>query len=265
MKERNRLFCLFCALFIACFVLSAYATPEPDAYGWYVVRNSEHKQPVLDAHMRFIEDNGAFYVDRAHSDGDKEKVIYLTFDAGYENGNVAKTLDTLKARGVKSAFFILDNMITDNTELIKRMADEGHTVCNHSMNHKDMSTLSREEFTRELLGLESLYTEYTGGELAKYYRPPEGRFTEDNLKWAESLGYKTVFWSFAYEDWNNEKQPSREYAMKKILSNIHNGAVILLHPTSATNAAILDGLITELESMGYRFGVLDEIKNDAKT
>ncbi len=259
MKQRKLLFFLFSAIFAASFVLSAYATPEPDAYGWYIVRNSEHKQPSLDSHMRFIEDHGAFYLDRVHCDESTEKVIYLTFDAGYENGNVAKILDTLKSENVKGAFFILDNMITDETALVKRMADEGHTVCNHSMNHKDMSTLSREEFTSELLGLEELYTKHIGGELSKFFRPPEGRFTEDNLIWADSLGYKTVFWSFAYADWDNAKQPSHTSAKEKILSNLHNGAIILLHPTSKTNADILGDVIHELKAQGYRFGTLDEL------
>ncbi len=259
MKIQRSIFFLFCAIFSASFILSAYATPEPAAYGWYIVRNSEHKQPTLDAHMQFIEDHNAYYLDRSHGDDCEEKVIYLTFDAGYENGNISKILDTLDAHGAKAAFFILDHMVKKETALVKRMASSGHTVCNHSMSHRDMSTLSRKEFTDELLGLETLYTEYTGAELAKYYRPPEGRFTEENLEWADSLGFKTVFWSFAYADWDNNKQMSGEAAKEKILSNIHNGAILLLHPTSATNAAILDSVLSELESEGYRFGTLDEL------
>ena len=259
MKKEKVMFFIFCSLFAAAFVISSFATPEPDAYGWYVIRNAEHKQPELEGHMRFIEERDAYYLDRTHGDKEDDKVIYLTFDAGYENGNVAKILDTMKAHNVKGAFFILDNMITKETELVKRMADEGHTVCNHSMNHKDMSTLTREEFTAELIGLEELYTKHIGKELSKYFRPPEGRFTEDNLIWAGSLGYKTVFWSFAYADWDNQNQPSHESAKNKILSNIHNGAILLLHPTSKTNAEILDSIITELKSQGYRFGTLDEL------
>ena len=259
MKPRKLLCFLFSALFAAAFVLSAYATPEPEAYGWYITRNLEHKQPQLDSHMRFIEEHSAFYLDRTHADDSVEKVLYLTFDAGYENGNVARILDTLKQENVKGAFFILDNMITDETALVRRMADEGHTICNHSMNHKDMSTLSRTEFTSELLGLEELYTKHIGGEMSKFFRPPEGRFTEDNLIWADSLGYKTVFWSFAYADWDNGKQPSQDAAKEKILSNIHNGAILLLHPTSKTNADILGDIIRTLKGQGYRFGTLDEL------
>lgn len=259
MKIQRSLFLFFCAVFAASFILSAYATPEGAAYGWYTIRNSEHKQPPLDPYMQFIKNHNAYYVDEAHGDNEQEKVLYLTFDAGYENGNIAKILETLSAHDVKAAFFILDHMVKKETELVKKMAADGHTVCNHSMSHKDMSGLSKEEFCGELIGLEELYTQYTGQEMAKYYRPPEGRFTEENLEWANSLGFKTIFWSFAYADWDNDKQMSPDAAKEKILSNIHNGAVILLHPTSATNAAILDSVITELKSQGYRFGTLDEL------
>ena len=251
--------CFWSFVLSAVFIISAYATPEPDAYGWYIIRNSEHKQPQLEPHMSFIESHGAYYVDRTHGDDCSEKVVYLTFDAGYENGNVSKILDTLKEEDVRGAFFVLDNLITKETELVKRMVNDGHTVCNHSVRHKDMSTLTKEEFTSELLGLEEIYTEHIGGELSKYFRPPERRFTEENLDWANALGYNTIFWSFAYADWDNNKQPSVEAAREKILSNIHNGAIVLLHPTSATNAAVLKSVISELKAQGYRFGTLDEL------
>ena len=259
MKKNKISVCFCCFILCAVFVISAYATPEPDAYGWYVIRNSEHKQPQLEPHMSFIESHGAYYIDRAHGDDCDDKVVYLTFDAGYENGNVSKILDTLKAEGVHGAFFVLNNLITNANELVKRMIDEGHTVCNHSVRHKDMSTLTKEEFTAELLELEEIYSEHIGGELSKYFRPPEGRFTEENLDWAHALGYNTIFWSFAYADWDNNKQPSIEAAKEKILSNVHNGAIILLHPTSATNAEILKSVIGELKAQGYRFGTLDEL------
>ena len=187
-------------------------------------------------------------------------VIYLTFDAGYENGNVEKILDTLKDKEVRGAFFVLGNLVTSNTDLVKRMADEGHLVCNHTYHHRDMSKYTdKAEFALELTSLEDAYRKLTGREMSKYYRPPEGRFTEQNLKLAQEMCYSTVFWSFAYADWDNNKQPSAEYALKKILSNVHNGAVILLHPTSSTNAKIMPQLIDSLKSSGYRFGTLDEL------
>ena len=192
-------------------------------------------------------------------------MVYLTFDAGYENGNVEKILDVLKTENVKGAFFILGNLITRNTELVKRMADEGHTVCNHTVHHKDMTKVSsKEEFSAELCALEELYREYTGKEMAKYYRPPEGKYDEKTLAYANELGYKTIFWSLAYADWDNNKQPSIEKAMKILLDNMHNGAVILLHPTSATNAAIIGELIRTLKAEGYRFGELTGLVGEGR-
>ncbi len=171
-----------------------------------------------------------------------------------------KILDTLKAEEVPAAFFVLGHLIKKNRELVLRMKEEGHLVCNHTMRHRDMTKITSEEaFAAELQELEALYRREIGGEMPRYYRPPEGRFSEENLRMAQKLGYKTVFWSFAYADWDNEKKPPAEAAIQKILDHTHNGAVILLHPTSATNAAILPELIKRWRAMGYRFGTLDEL------
>ena len=241
-------------------LLSLPTSATSNACSWYCVRNKEHLQPRADTSLRFVESYNCFYVDRKHSDNDRDKVVYLTFDAGYENGNIAKILDILKEESVSGAFFILGNLIRKNPDLITRMLAEGHIVANHTMHHHDMSKVTDEkEFLKEITSLEKLYTEATGKEMAKYYRPPEGRFSEENLKWLKENGYKTVFWSIAYADWDNENQPSCEFAKKKILDHLHNGAVILLHPTSATNAAVLKDLISEIRSEGYRFGTLDEL------
>lgn len=168
-------------------------------------------------------------------------------------------LDTLKKHNAPGAFFVLDNLIRRNTGLVRRMAEEGHLICNHTVRHRDMSGFSREEFEKELHALEDVLREYTGLEMAKYYRPPEGRFSEENLKYAQDMGYKTVFWSLAYADWDNAKQPAPDKAMALLDANIHNGAIVLLHPTSKTNADILDTLMTKWEKDGYRFASLDEL------
>ncbi len=230
------------------------------AYNWYCKHTKDHSQPPLDYLLSFTKKASAYYIDTSHSDyNDKEKVIYLTFDAGYENGNIEKILDTLKKEEVPGAFFVLENLVKNNSELVKRMQDEGHLICNHTATHKDMSAVTdKEQFLAELNALEEDCKEI-GVECAKYYRPPEGRFTEQNLKFAEEAGYKTVFWSFAYVDWDNKSQMSEESAIKKVLDGTHNGEVILLHPTSATNAAILDDLIKAWRSEGFRFGTLDEL------
>lgn len=247
-----------CAVLLS--VLCVFNASAAQSFSWYCVRNTEHKQPVADANMRFVEDYGGYYVDKKHGDDCEEKVVYLTFDAGYENGNVEKILDVLKQKQAPAAFFILTNLVVKNTALVKRMSDEGHLVCNHTSKHPDVSKYtSLEELSAELDALEKTYTEYTGLKLSPYFRPPEGRFSIDTLKYAEELGYKTVFWSFAYADWDNDNQMCDYAAKKKILDNIHNGAILLLHPTSETNAAILGDVIDELRAQGYRFGTLDEL------
>lgn len=198
-------------------------------------------------------------LDRDHGDACSEKVIYLTFDAGYENGNVEKILDILKKHNAKGCFFILENLVKRNTDLVKRMFDEGHTVANHTMKHKNMSTLGKAELEKELCGLEKLCLDLTGHKMARLYRPPEGAFSEQNLKDADALGFKTIFWSFAYADWDNDKQPAPDAALSKLLNHLHNGEILLLHPTSSTNAKILDDFLSRLEKDGWRFGSLEEL------
>ncbi len=235
------------------------ASASAGGMSWYCVHVKDHKQPKADSSLSFIEEHGGYYVDGKHGDENREKVIYLTFDAGYENGNIEKILDCLRDNEVRGAFFVLGNLIEKNGDLIKRMNNEGHLVCNHTFSHKIMVGKSRESFEAELLKLESFCFEKTGVKMAKYYRPPEGRFDAQSLDFARDMGYKTVFWSFGYADWDNQKQPSHDWAKKKILDNLHNGEVMLLHPTSRTNAEILGELITEIKAQGYRFGTLDEL------
>ena len=198
--------------------------------------------------------------DAAYLGDPSEKVIYLTFDAGYENGSTEKILDTLKKHQVPAAFFLVGNYIEKNADLVRRMVSEGHIVGNHTMHHYDMSKISdRETFRKELSDLEALYQETTGQKMKKYYRPPQGVYSQENLSMAKELGYKTVFWSLAYVDWNNDSQPTKEQAFAKLLPRIHNGAVVLLHSTSRTNGEILEELLTKWQEMGYRFGTLEEL------
>ena len=198
--------------------------------------------------------------DAAYIGNQQEKVLYLTFDAGYENGCTEKILDTLQKHQVKAAFFLVGNYIEKNADLVRRMAAEGHIVGNHTMHHYDMSKLSEKgAFSKELTDLEALYKETTGQEMPRYYRPPQGIYSEENLKMAQELGYKTLFWSLAYVDWNNDSQPTKEQAFAKLLPRTHNGAVVLLHSTSSTNAEILDDLLTKWKDQGYRFAGIEEL------
>ncbi len=222
---------------------------------WGLSFRQEGQPPLGNAGADQLGRYGAAYL------GDtSEKVLYLTFDAGYENGSTAKILDTLKKHEVKAAFFLVGNYLEKNPDLVRRMAQEGHIVGNHTMHHHDMSKLSdKAAFSKELTDLEGLYQEVTGAQMPKYYRPPQGLYSEENLKMAQELGYKTVFWSLAYVDWNNDAQPSPEEAFRKLLPRTHNGAVVLLHSTSKTNAEILDELLTKWKAEGYRFETLDAL------
>ena len=250
--------------FILFFALTSNLTLPIQAqavrHQWYCKHVKEHVQPSLDIRLAFIEDYDAYYIDRCHTDANADdKVIYLTFDAGYENGNVEKTLNILRDENVPAAFFVLQNLIVKNTDIIKRMTDEGHLVCNHTAHHKNMSDWDDSAVLEELELLEKCYYEQTGNKMSKYYRPPEGAFSRENLDCVSKNGYKTIFWSFAYPDWDNNKQLTPEKAKKIIFDNLHNGEVMLLHPTSDTNVQILTDVIDEIRARGYRFGTLDEL------
>ena len=222
---------------------------------WGLSFRQEGAPPVGPANSEQLKQYDAVYLGDA-----SKKVIYLTFDAGYENGCTEKILDALKKHNIKAVFFLVGNYIEQNADLVRRMVEEGHIVGNHTMHHPDMSKISEKAaFEKELTDLEALYKEVTGQEMQKYYRPPQGNYSEDNLKMAKELGYKTVFWSLAYVDWNNDSQPTAEQAYQKLLPRIHNGAVVLLHSTSATNGEIMDELLTKWEQMGYTFGTVEEL------
>ena len=231
-----------------------------EAFNWYCRHVTDGSQPACDAAMQFIESCGGYYIDHRNSDPEAaEKVIYLTFDAGYENGNVEKILDVLQKEGVPGAFFVLSHFAESRPDLIRRMTAEGHTIGNHTASHKDMTKVhDKEAFLAELEKLNEAVRQ-AGGTVSPYYRPPEGRFSEENLRYAQAGGYKTIFWSFGYVDWDNERQMSGSDAMRIVLGGLHNGEVLLLHPTSETNAAILGDLIRALKERGYRFGTLDEL------
>ena len=256
MQKRDKIILLIAAaaaLLGTVLLLGGGKTVQTGAWG--LSFRQEGMPPVAPVNQATLEKMGGVYL------GDtKEKTIYLTFDAGYENGCTARILDVLQKHNAPAAFFLVGNYLEKNGDLVRRMVEEGHIVGNHTMHHKDMSKLNDPEvFGRELRDLEDLFREVTGKELPRYYRPPQGVYSEENLKMAQEMGYKTVFWSLAYADWDNEKQPTREQAFSKLLPRIHNGAVVLLHSTSQTNAEILDELLTKWEEMGYCFGSLTDL------
>lgn len=222
---------------------------------WGLSFQEEGKRPVGNATIEELSRYNAFYAENT-----EEKKIYLTFDAGYENGNTPAILDALKKHEAPATFFVVGNFISENQELIKRMEAEGHIVGNHTMTHPDMSKISTQEsFQKELSGVEDIYKEITGKEMTKFYRPPQGIYSTLNLSMAKEMGYHTFFWSLAYVDWLADAQPSKEEAFDKLLGRIHPGAIVLLHNTSKTNGEILDELLAKWEEMGYTFSTLKKL------
>ena len=223
------------------------------AIGWGIKRNDNHAQPDLGSQNKSLIEK---YNGIAMGNKDS-KNVYLTFDMGYEAGYTAKILDVLKANKVPACFFITAHYLNTQPDLVQRMIDEGHIIGNHTVNHKSLPTLSDEKVKEEIQNLHTAVFEKTGYEM-KYIRPPKGEYSERILALSKNLGYTTVMWSLAYDDWEEEKQGREEYGKQKIIENIHPGAVILLHATSKDNSNILDICIKEIKKMGYEFKSLDE-------
>ena len=225
---------------------------------WGLSFGESGTQPTGNAAAEDLAWYDAYYVG-----DDDEKVIYLTFDCGYENGNTEPILDALKKHDARATFFVVGHFLETAPDMAKRMVAEGHAVGNHTYHHLDMPTISDyETFQSEMDDVANLFHEVTGTELSMYYRPPQGKCNEQNLKMAQELGYDTIFWSLAYVDWNQDDQPSHEEAFEKLTTRVHPGAIVLLHNTSQTNGEILDELLTKWEEMGYSFKPLSELTGE---
>jgi peptidoglycan-N-acetylmuramic acid deacetylase len=255
MRKRD-LYILIGVMAIAvCLGIGVMLNENIETGSWGLSFQTEGQPPVGPANAAVLARYDAAYLGNT-----AQPVLYLTFDAGYENGYTAKILDILKKHEVTAAFFLVGNYLEKNPDLVRRMAAEGHMVGNHTMHHPDMSKIADPAaFQKELEDLEKLYISITGQKMAKFYRPPQGIYSETNLQMAKDLGYKTVFWSLAYMDWQNDNQPTAAYALEKLIPRTHNGAVVLLHSTSKTNAEILDELLTKWKEMGYTFGTLEDL------
>ena len=220
-----------------------------DNWGLGFGESGKEQQPTGTVPAQELAKEDAYYIG-----SNTEKVIYLTFDCGYENGNTEKILDALKKHQAPATFFVVGHFLESAPELVKRMVEEGHVVGNHTFHHPDMSAISSlDSFQQELDSVRELSQTITGEEMIRYYRPPQGKYSEENLNMAKKLGYRTFFWSLAYVDWKTDAQPTEEEAYKKLIGRIHPGAIVLLHNTSSTNGEILDGLLTKWEEMGYTF------------
>ncbi len=234
-----------------------YAHTAAAVDNWGLSFQQEGQPPVGNASPATLQEHDTYFV------GDTtKKTIYITFDAGYENGNTAPILDALKKHGVPATFFVVGHYLESAPDMVKRMVEEGHTVGNHTYHHPDMSSIRDESaFKDELTAVETTYKEITGQEMEKIYRPPQGKYSMQNLQMAKRLGYRTYFWSLAYVDWYADRQPTHEQAFKKLLGRIHPGAVVLLHSTSSTNGEIMDELLMKWKEMGYTFGKLSDLSD----
>ena len=240
---------IFCGILIL--LLSGCAAP---VRGWGLSFPNEGQPPAAPMTAEKLRELGGAYWDE-----DGGKVLYLTFDAGYENGYTEEILDVLQELQVPAAFFLTGDYLSREPDLVRRMTAEGHIVGNHTMTHPDMTAVDAEKFRAELQGLEEKYFDITGQTLPKYYRPPQGVYDENSLKQARELGYQTVFWSLAYADWDNDHQPDPATAVETLNRRILDGAGVLLHATSKTNATILKRLLTGWMEMGYRFEPITEL------
>ena len=257
-------------LFLVMYALGALTAKKAESVGvsallheksenWGLGFGTEGKPPTGNASAEELKKYNAYFI------GDTtQNTIYLTFDCGYENGNTEPILDALKKHDVKATFFVVGNFLETSPEIVKRMIAEGHTVGNHTYHHLDMSSISSmDAFKKETQDVENLFEQITGTPITKFYRPPQGKYNIENLKMAQELGYHTFFWSRAYVDWYQDKQPTKDEAFGKLLKRIHPGAIVLLHSTSSTNAQILDELLTKWEEMGYTIKPLTELAGAA--
>lgn len=225
---------------------------EPQS--WSFKRNKEHL-PVKGYYQLDLAKYGAYYLGNTD-----EKVIYLTFDEGYENGFTPAILDTLKEKQIKAAFFITGSYLKHNPELVKRMKEEGHVVGNHSQTHPDFTTQTDEQVIDEVSQVATKYKEIIGTEMDPFFRFPSGRYSERDLYIVRKLGFRSIFWSVAHKDWDPKEQPGKEQAYQHVMTNYHPGAIILLHAVSSSNTEALADIITGLDEAGYRFGSLYELE-----
>lgn len=221
---------------------------------WWFKPNKNHITPEVNDKLGFdlTKYDGCYVGDTTR------KVLYLTFDEGYENGYTGKILDTLKENDVKAIFFVTLPYLKGNPDLIARMVEEGHIVANHTNHHPSMPSVTgnEEKFNKEFKDVEDEYKKITGKDMVKYFRPPMGEFSEKSIAMTKNLGYKSVFWSFAYFDWDINKQPDPTKAKKTISDGLHPGCVMLIHAVSKTNTEILDEVLKDAKSQGYVFELL---------
>ena len=223
---------------------------------WQFIRMKDHSQSGTREFMP-IEDYGGFYVDKSVTDDDK--VIYLTFDCGYPSDITVKILDTLKKHNAKANFFVTKMYLERCADYAIRMKEEGHAVCNHTVSHSDLRVMPVDKIIAEIMDCAKYFYEVTGYEMDPFFRTPSGSYTVRLLTLIGDAGYRTVFWSIAYGDYDKSNPPAPGYVTNHFKTYYHNGAVALMHNDCQQNADELDAVLTFLEEQGYRFALLDEV------
>ncbi|MRG87458.1 delta-lactam-biosynthetic de-N-acetylase [Salinibacillus xinjiangensis] len=250
MSKRKLVLLWLIVIFLIASPVSNVYGYDQTTFGWGYKKNTEHNPPDAGKYGKMLDQYNSFYVDKSG-----EKVVYFTFDLGYEAGHTDEILDILKDKNVPAAFFLAGHYIKSATDLVKRMRDEGHIIGNHSYNHHEFTTISDEKIKEELDKINEELEKHVGIKSTQFVRPPRGDFSERTLAVTEKLGYTSVFWSTAFVDWGEQK--GWQSAYKNIIDHIHPGAIILLHATSKDNALALEHLIDELRKRGYKFKSLE--------
>ena len=244
----------------ALLVVGLLATPSANVLakdiGWGIPKkDAGATQPFPGGEYdEIVRENDAYYIGSPD-----ENAVYLTFDCGYENGNLPMILDALRDHDVPALFFLTGHFMVSEPELVIRMVNEGHIVGNHTYDHPNLTQVSQERFMHELVQAEEKFFEITGTQMAKYLRPPEGKFNQEMLDWASDAGYYTILWSLAYVDWYVDQQKGASHAHTQVMNRIHPGAIILLHSTSSDNAEAMDALLASVKEAGYEFKTLDDL------
>lgn len=233
---------------------ASYESLDNTGIGWGLVKKKGHAPEIPQNQQETLDKYSGYYMDKT-----EPKALYLTFDEGYENGYTSKILDVLQATQTPAAFFVTGPYLESQTDLIKRMLDEGHIVGNHTVNHINMPKSSVETVQKELTDLNKMCEEKYGAPM-RYVRPPEGEYSARSLAIAQDMGYKTIFWSFAYKDWDVNVQQGEDYAFEQVTPYLHDGAIILLHAVSSDNANALERIINYAKEQGYEFRSLDELQ-----
>lgn len=250
-------FTILSAVLLLVTIVTAHAAAHPDtAYHFGFKKSRDGQLPSIDQEgfKSVVEKHGAIFL------GDTtKKELFLTFDNGYENGYTGQILDTLKAKKVPAIFFVTGHYVKDQPELVKRMADEGHLIGNHSWSHPDMTKIPNARIREELEKVQTEVARIAGQKEMRFLRPPRGIFSDRSLAACKELGYTSVFWSIAYKDWDTKVQRGWRYAYDNVISQLHPGAVILLHAVARDNAEALGAIIDEARKQGYEFKSLDQL------